>query len=173
MNRQILWAIITMTVVQSGCHKRQSSANGSSTGTSASTLTAATPAGDTFLPAIKKTVELLNSVKDDAGAKAAAPKLRDVAPELGAAGRQHKAKVALLETSGQHAQAVQYLTNMALTAEQPEYNIKEAIERVALGPQSPLLRREINGILDAFMECESINGQARLRKWIESKKLRG
>jgi hypothetical protein len=46
------------------------------------------------------------------------------------------------------------------------------VERVALGPQGPLLQGEINAVLDAMLEGATVRQRDTWQRRIEEKKLR-
>jgi hypothetical protein len=179
MNRIAVALCALFAATCTGCNKQPGSDNiSSSTAPATASAQVTGPASlllaaENLLKSTKNVVEVLNSVNDDASAREAAPKLRKAASELNSAARQNKSTIAFLETSGQHAEVVKTLQSYGQKADQPEYKIQEAIERVALGPQGRLLRAEIGAVLDAMMEGEGSGGRANLQKWIDRKKLRG
>jgi hypothetical protein len=125
--------------------------------------------------AAKKVERLLNSVKDDATAKAAAVPLRQAGAELATASKQLRTTVAALEAAGQHQQIVQFYQNVGnelVKKGQELANLRGAIERVVKSPQGPTLRSEINTVLDAMVENASVRERDSLQRWIQEKNLR-
>jgi len=124
-------------------------------------------------------VQLLKSVQDDASARAAAPKLGPSGVAFGEAMKQWKATVAALELGGRKREVDQFMEKLAKQVAEkgddrrPQDDLEPEIERVALGPQGPLLRAEINKVLDAMLDGATIRQRAKWQQWINDKRLRG
>lgn len=131
------------------------------------------PAHEKVERAVTRLVQLLTSVRDDDSARAAAPQLSQAAADFAEGTRQLKATVAALETAGRKAEVDQFFENLDARGDNPAGDqLTREIERVAQGPQGPLLRPQINAILDALLASASITARSHLQRWIQEKNLR-
>ncbi len=156
-------AVLAVTVFGGGCRQGVGGIGG------AVTLEAA---HDNVVQTSKRAIKLLNGVKDEASARAAAAPLRQTAADLAAAMKQLKQTVAAMEMAGQKKQVSQFLDQQAPIDDPRGENLPDAIERVALGPHGATLRTEINALLDALLEGASIRAREGLQRWIQEKNLR-
>ena len=123
--------------------------------------------------AVERVILLLNGVKDDASAQAAAGLLRLAAADLAAAMKQMKLTVAALDTAGRKQEIVQFYQKLAEKETEPAlFRFQPAIEHVVAGPQGPKLRSEINAVLDAIVENTTGKERENIQRWIQEKNLR-
>jgi hypothetical protein len=120
----------------------------------------------------KRLCELFDSIQDEATAMAAAPQIATAGRNLAAGMKQFKTAVAALSLAGQDDQVSDFLAKMAERGEAPEGNLLEKLERVVNSPQYPLVRNEINGVLDGMLETATSGDRRGLQHAIEQKKLR-
>ncbi len=121
----------------------------------------------------RQVVVPLEGVKDEASAREAAPQLRKAAAGLGQAMKDVKTSAAALELAGRKAEITDYLTKYAAQPDQDAMSkLQPAIEHAVASPQGPLLREEINAILDALLDGATIRQRAAFEKWIQEKNLR-
>lgn len=116
--------------------------------------------------------ELFDSIQDDASAMAAAPQIAQAGRELAAGMKTFKSTVAALLLAGQDRQVSQFLLHQAERQQTPEGNLMDKLERVVNSPQYPLVRSEINGVLDGMLEAGTSGDRRSLQGIIERKKLR-
>jgi hypothetical protein len=178
MKRACVAVTVIGIIFATGCKKSPLAGVG---GTKAGNNNAQSSAGnlslqsayDNVSQATQKITKLLNGVKDDASAQAAAGPLRLAAAELAAATKQLKQTVAALDAAGQKQQIVQFYQKLAEKGEDPTVTqLRPAIERVVNSQQGPRLRSEINAVLDAMMENASVTEREHMQHWIQEKNLR-
>jgi hypothetical protein len=189
MPKWILIGIVVALAAAVGCAKRPKILLGSTAQAQRYDVSEAKPiaspaAGAVSLPSAyeradrcgRRVLDILNSVGDDASARAAAPQLRSAAGELAAALKALKTTAALLDSSGRKQEVVDFYLKLAEKSSgevPPTAQLPDAIERIALGPQGRSLRSEINTILDALLENSSATERERLQRRIQEKSLRG
>jgi hypothetical protein len=123
--------------------------------------------------AAERVILLLNGVKDDASAQAAAGPLRSAAADLASALKQMKLTVAALDTAGRKQEIVQFYQKLAQNEKEPAlFRLQSAVERVVASPQGPKLRSEINAVLDAIVENTTGKERENIQHWIQEKNLR-
>lgn len=122
--------------------------------------------------ASKRLCELFDSIQDDTSATAAAPQIAAAGRDVAAGMKQFKTAVATLSLAGQDDQISEFIAKVAERGESPEGNLMEKLERVVNSPQYPLVRNEINGVLDGMLEAATSGDRRGLQRTIEQKKLR-
>jgi hypothetical protein len=142
---------------------------GGPTGASAITLEAAFAGLDS---ASKRLCELFDSIQDDASATAAAPQIAAAGRDVAAGMKQFKTAVAALSLAGQDDEISKFTNKVAQRGESPQGSLIDKLERVVNSPQYPLVRNEINGVLDGMLEAATIGDRRGLQHAIEQKKLR-
>jgi hypothetical protein len=177
------WVILALVVMSTaaGCKKGSFAFTSGATSQkpspalpSAGTNLSLQTAYDNATRAMKRVIELFDSVKDDASAQAAGGPLRLAATELAAALKQMKLTVAALDTAGRKQEIDQFYQNLAVKGVQPAGldRFQPAVERVVQSPQGPKLRSEINAVLDGVIENVSVKEREHLQRWIQEKNLR-
>jgi hypothetical protein len=115
---------------------------------------------------------LFDSIQDDASAMAAAPQIAQTGRDMAAGMKQFKTAVATLSLAGQDDQISKFMERVAERGESPEGDLITKLERVVNSPQYPLVRNEINGVLDGMLEAGTSGDRRQLQHAIEQKKLR-
>ena len=122
--------------------------------------------------ASKQLCELFDSIQDDASATAAAPQIAQAGRDVAAGMKQFKAAVAALSLAGRDEEINDFMEKVVERGQSPEGNLIEKLERVVNSPQYPLVRNEINGLLDGMLEAATSGDRRGLQHVIEQKKLR-
>jgi hypothetical protein len=122
--------------------------------------------------ASKRLCELFDSIQDDASAMAAAPQLAAAGRDVAAGMKQFKTAVAALSLAGQDDEISKFIEKVAQRGDSPQGNLIDKLERVVNSPQYPLVRNEINGLLDGMLEAATSGDRRGLQHAIEQKKLR-
>ncbi|HLW68680.1 MAG TPA: hypothetical protein VKS79_25405 [Gemmataceae bacterium] len=180
MKRVCLSLTLIGMIGLTGCKKNAPSGSAATlprTGNSDSAATASNrslqAAYDNGSRATERVIQLLNNVKDDSSAQAAAGPLRSAAAELASALKQMKLTVAALDAAGRKQEIVQFHQKLAESGQEPALNrLQPAVERVVNSPQGRKLRSEINAVLDALLENVSVTEREHLQRWIQEKNLR-
>jgi hypothetical protein len=118
----------------------------------------------------KQMSSLLESVRDDASATAAAAQLPGCGRQYADAVKQFNATMAAMSLSGQQDQVVKYLQQRA--AASPEAELLTKIEAAVNSPQGPILQPAINGLFDAWLQNATSGERRGLERLIEKQKLR-
>ena len=122
--------------------------------------------------AVARLGDLFDSIQDDPSAMAAAPQIAQAGGELAAGMKQIKTVIAALSLSGQKEQVAKFMEQKALQSRTPQDNLIDKLERVVNSPQHPLVRNEINGLLDGMLEAGTSGSRRGLERVIQQKKLR-
>jgi hypothetical protein len=121
----------------------------------------------------KRLVALLNSVQDDATAKAAGPQIVQAGRELADGMKKFKGTVAAFSLGGKDAEVDRFFQERVERHDNlEEFNLIDSMARVVESPQGPLLKNEINSVLDNMLEAATSGDRRGLTKVIEQKKLR-
>jgi hypothetical protein len=157
-----------------GCKKVSSAGAGAAAGAAAGAVGpapapsgAALEAADARMRASAELlVRLFSGVTDEASARAAAPQIRAACPELAASGKLRLQLIAALLLAKQNAPVDAVLERNAREMDQmpKEKTLLGQLERVAKGPHGPLLRAEINAVIDAIMEGLPTRPRAQLEE---------
>ncbi len=118
----------------------------------------------------KEMITVLDSVRDDASASAAANKLLGSGRQYADAVKQFNATMAAMSLSGQQDQVVKYLQQQA--AASPEAELLTKIETAVNSPQGPILQPAINGLFDAWLQSATSGERRGIERVIEKQKLR-
>lgn len=116
--------------------------------------------------------ELFDSIQDDASAMAAAPQIAQEGRNMAAGMEQFKKAVAVLSLAGQDDQIDNFMQQKHQEGRTPQDNLIDKMERVVNSPQHPLVRNEINGLLDGMLQAGTSGTRRGLQHAIEQKKLR-
>jgi len=121
---------------------------------------------------VERMMKVLATVQDEASAQAAAPQMRLLAVEIPAAMKQFKATVATLSLSGQDREVDEFFTQQVEKRVSDTDNLMTRLEALVNSPQGPLLRNEVNSLLDGMLEAATSGDRRGLQKLIEQKQLR-
>jgi hypothetical protein len=181
--KRIIIILVPVALIGAGCQKITSGGGISVTTSKGQSSNPPSVAGG--VPSLRKSYEntkgvmqhitkLLEGVKDEASAKAAAEPLRKANTDLSAAVKEQKQVAAALVTAGQQQQITEFYHELADKGENPVdfAQMQTALIRVAQGPQAMLLRKEINALWDTILENVPPRQREGLQGLIESQHLR-
>jgi hypothetical protein len=138
-----------------GCKKASTvspGANDAGVAAPSSPSLAALEVHDARMTAIVKDIaDTLNGVGDEASARAAGPKLRDLASSYAAAGRLRLQLIAVLDTTHK-AELNAYLNRQTEEWVKQPLPLEVAIDKAVKGPFAVQLRGEIDAVLNANLE---------------------